>query len=106
VDAPAGAGGGDQADQFASQRGLGRPTGAPQLDQRWVGTGQPTDAEDQVKSLVTEVFADQLAACVPVVDEALADPDAWHGLGTVCDMPAVDRGLTAAFPTAFPDAVD
>lgn len=61
-------------------------------------------------SLVTEVFADQLAACVAVVDDALVDPDPWHGFRTViekvCAMHVADRGFTAAFLTAFPDAID
>ncbi|MGW5861572.1 TetR/AcrR family transcriptional regulator [Streptomyces sp. NPDC055239] len=61
-------------------------------------------------SLVTEVFADQFAACVAVVDHALADPDPWRGFRTaiekVCAMHVVDRGFTAAFLTAFPDAID
>jgi AcrR family transcriptional regulator len=62
------------------------------------------------ESLITEVFADQMEACVSVVDDALADPDPWHGFCTViekvCAMQATDRGFTAAFLTAFPDAVD
>ncbi|MFB9678916.1 TetR/AcrR family transcriptional regulator [Streptosporangium vulgare] len=62
------------------------------------------------ESLITEVFADQMEACVSVVDDALADPDPWHGFRTViekvCAMQATDRGFTAAFLTAFPDAVD
>jgi AcrR family transcriptional regulator len=62
------------------------------------------------ESLVTEVFADQFVACVSVVDDALADPDPWHGFCTVvrkvCDMQAVDRGFSVAFVAAFPDAVD
>ncbi|MEU5952360.1 helix-turn-helix domain-containing protein [Streptomyces sp. NPDC047525] len=61
-------------------------------------------------SLVTEVFEDQLGECVAVVDAALADPDPWHGFCTaiekVCAMHVVDRGFTAAFLTAFPDAID
>lgn len=61
-------------------------------------------------SLVTEVFADQLEACVSAVDDALADPDPWHGFRTViekvCAMHVIDRGFTAAFMTAFPDALD
>ncbi|MEU8386020.1 TetR/AcrR family transcriptional regulator [Streptosporangium sp. NPDC048865] len=62
------------------------------------------------ESLITEVFADQLKACVSVVDDALADPDPWHGFRTVveklCAMQVADRGFTAAFLTAFPGAVD
>ncbi|MEV0703662.1 helix-turn-helix domain-containing protein [Saccharopolyspora sp. NPDC050389] len=62
------------------------------------------------QALVTEVFADQFATCVSVVHDALADPDPWHGFRTaiekVCAMQAVDRGFSAAFIAAFPDAVD
>ncbi|MFI6456036.1 TetR/AcrR family transcriptional regulator [Streptosporangium amethystogenes] len=62
------------------------------------------------ESLVTEVFADQFEACVSVLDDALADPDPWRGFCTaiekVCTMQAVDRGFSAAFIAAFPDAVD
>ncbi|AXK31377.1 TetR/AcrR family transcriptional regulator [Streptomyces armeniacus] len=62
------------------------------------------------ESLVTEVFADQLASCAAVVDEALADPDPWRGFCTVvekvCRMQLADRGFTAAFLSEFPDAVD
>ncbi|MEE1802418.1 TetR/AcrR family transcriptional regulator [Streptomyces sp. NPDC101062] len=61
------------------------------------------------ESLVTEVFADQLAACVAVVDDAVADPDPWRGfcavIEKVCAMHAVDRGFSAAFLSAFPGAV-
>ncbi|MET0237082.1 MAG: helix-turn-helix domain-containing protein, partial [Kibdelosporangium sp.] len=62
------------------------------------------------ESLVTEVFADQFSACVSVVDDALADPDPWHGfcavLERVCAMQAADRGFSAAFAAAFPDVID
>lgn len=62
------------------------------------------------QSLVTTVFADQFGECAHVLDEALADPDPWHGLYAgitrICEMQAVDRGFSAAFLAAFPDAVD
>lgn len=58
-------------------------------------------------SLVTEAFAEQLAHCVAVLDEALADPDPWRGFCSVvekvCLMQAADRGFTDAFLTQFPD---
>ncbi|GAA3073300.1 TetR/AcrR family transcriptional regulator [Streptosporangium carneum] len=61
-------------------------------------------------ALVTEAFSEQLAACVAALDEALADPDAWHGfcafIEKVCSMQAADRGFTAAFLSRFPDAID
>ena len=62
------------------------------------------------ESLVTEAFAEQMTTCSTIVEEALADPDPWHGFRTVieevCVMHAMDRGFTAAFITAFPKAVD
>ncbi|WP_055480620.1 TetR/AcrR family transcriptional regulator [Sphaerimonospora mesophila] len=62
------------------------------------------------ESLVKEVFADQFAACSKIVDDALADPDAWRGFRTVIEkvsvMQVADRGFAAAFLTAFPDAID
>jgi AcrR family transcriptional regulator len=61
-------------------------------------------------ALVTEAFAEQLAACVAVLDDALADPDPWRGfcavIEKVCAMQVADRGFTAAFLSEFPEAVD
>ncbi|GAB3003671.1 TetR/AcrR family transcriptional regulator [Saccharothrix stipae] len=61
------------------------------------------------EALVTEVFADQLEACTAEVHRAAEDPDPWRGFCRVvaglCDMQARDRGFSAAFLTAFPDAV-
>lgn len=62
------------------------------------------------EALVTEAFGEQMATCTSIVEQGLADPDPWHGLATVieevCVMHALDRGFTAAFVTAFPQAVD
>ncbi|MEV0390296.1 helix-turn-helix domain-containing protein [Nonomuraea sp. NPDC050643] len=62
------------------------------------------------ESLVTEVFADQMAACGSAVEEALADPDPWRAFQTViekvCAMQVADQGFTEAFLTAFPEAID
>jgi AcrR family transcriptional regulator len=62
------------------------------------------------ESLVTEVFAEQVAACVAAVDDALADPDPWRGFCMVvqkaCTMQALDRGFTAAFLSALPQTAD
>ncbi|MFH9268994.1 TetR/AcrR family transcriptional regulator [Streptomyces sp. NPDC017546] len=58
-------------------------------------------------SLITEAFAEQLAECAGVLDEALEDPDPWRGFCTVlrkvCAMQAADRGFTHAFLSRFPD---
>ncbi|MFI2313442.1 TetR family transcriptional regulator [Streptomyces sp. CB00072] len=57
-------------------------------------------------ALITEAFAEQLAECAGVLDEALEDPDPWHGFCTVfrkiCAMQAADRGFTHAFLSRFP----
>ncbi|MFI7099018.1 TetR/AcrR family transcriptional regulator [Streptomyces sp. NPDC050161] len=62
------------------------------------------------QALVTEAFAEQLRACRAIVDEGCADPDPWHGLCLViekiCELHARDRGLTEAFLSAFPGALD
>ncbi|MEV0280546.1 TetR/AcrR family transcriptional regulator [Streptomyces sp. NPDC050610] len=61
-------------------------------------------------SLVAEAFAEQLARCVAILDEALEDPDPWRGfcsvIEKVCAMQTVDRGFTAAFLSRSPDAVE
>ncbi|MFT7836072.1 helix-turn-helix domain-containing protein [Saccharothrix sp. BKS2] len=61
------------------------------------------------EALVTAVFADQFASCTSVVHDALEDPDPWRGfcvvVGELCAMQAVDRGFSAAFLAAFPDAL-
>lgn len=62
------------------------------------------------ETLVNEAFAEEMGACRAVVDEGLADPDPWHGLclliEKICALHARNRGFTAAFMAAFPDAVD
>ncbi|MGW6273938.1 TetR/AcrR family transcriptional regulator [Streptomyces sp. NPDC055060] len=56
--------------------------------------------------LVREVFADQLSSCTAALDEALKDPDPWHGfchvIEKICALQAAERGFTAAFLDAFP----
>ncbi|SRR6266545_4000180 len=60
--------------------------------------------------LVAAVFACKMGAYADAVDQALAEPDPWHGfcgyLERVCQMQADDRGfadvLTLTFPTARP----
>lgn len=62
------------------------------------------------ESLVVAAFAEQLAACTAIVERGMADPDPWRGFRTVveelCVMHALDRGFTAAFLSAFPNAID
>jgi AcrR family transcriptional regulator len=61
-------------------------------------------------ALVTAAFTEQLAQCVAALDDALQDPDPWHGLCSllekVCAMQAADRGFAGAFLAQFPDALD
>ncbi|WP_410606638.1 TetR/AcrR family transcriptional regulator [Amycolatopsis sp. lyj-109] len=58
------------------------------------------------EQLFAEAFAERLRACYAVVDDGLADPDAWRGLRTVIErlgeLYARDRGTTAALLSAFP----
>ena len=58
--------------------------------------------------LVAAAFADKMTAYTQAIDQALTDPDPWHGFCTyiqrICQMQADDRGfadvLTMTFPTA------
>ena len=58
--------------------------------------------------LVAAAFADKMDTYDAAIDDALADPDPWHGFCTyierICSMQADDRGfadvLTMTFPTA------
>jgi AcrR family transcriptional regulator len=60
--------------------------------------------------LFAEAFAERLRACYAIVDDGLADADAWRGLRTVIErlgeLYARDRGTTAALVSAFPGALD
>lgn len=62
------------------------------------------------ESLVTEAFTDHMHACRAIVDEGLADPDAWHGfcvaVEQLCELLARDHGFSAAFMAAFPRSMD
>ncbi|MDH2426591.1 helix-turn-helix domain containing protein [Sphaerisporangium sp. TRM90804] len=99
----------DAARETFSELGLGVPmseiarragVGAATLYRRF-----PTK-----EALVTEAFADQVAACAAVVHDAARDPDPWRGFCTVierlCAMHAHDRAFTAAFLSAYPDNLD
>jgi len=61
-------------------------------------------------TLAQELYLDQSRACRAIVDEGIADPDPWHGFSVmierVFDLHARDLGFTAAFMSAFPDAMD
>lgn len=61
-------------------------------------------------SLVSAVFAEQLAHCEAVLAQAVADEDPWRGLvrllTTVTTMQARSRGFSAALVTRYPGALD
>ena len=60
--------------------------------------------------LVTEALAEKMRACHAIIDEGLAEPDPWRGFCLViektCELHARDRGFTAAFMSAYPNAID
>ncbi|SDQ13858.1 TetR/AcrR family transcriptional regulator [Quadrisphaera sp. DSM 44207] len=62
------------------------------------------------EALITEVFTEQVTACVSVVLDASRDPDPWRGFCAavegLCALDAADRGFTGAFLSAFPGRVD
>jgi AcrR family transcriptional regulator len=58
------------------------------------------------ESLVAEVLADQFAACVSVVDEALANPDPWRGFCTVIEKMCARHVSDRAFSAAVPGVID
>src|ERR1700678_575151 len=62
------------------------------------------------QTLVAEAFKGQVGACHGIVAEGVADPDPWRGfrrvIEKICELHARDRGFTAAFISAFPNAMD
>jgi AcrR family transcriptional regulator len=58
--------------------------------------------------LVTAVFAEKMKAYADAVEEALTDPDPWHGfcayVERACAMQAADRGFTDVLTVTFPSA--
>ncbi len=58
--------------------------------------------------LITATFAGKMAAYADAIDDALADPDPWHGfcayVDRVCAMQADDRGFTDVLTVTFPTA--
>ncbi|WP_225440244.1 TetR/AcrR family transcriptional regulator [Amycolatopsis eburnea] len=61
-------------------------------------------------ALVIEVFAEQIARCQVVLDDAVDDPDPWHGfcrlIEFTCAEQLKDRGLTEAFLALFAGEID
>jgi AcrR family transcriptional regulator len=60
------------------------------------------------EELITCVFASKMTAYAQAIEQALADPDPWHGFCTyieqVCAMQAEDHGFTAVLTLTFPTA--
>jgi AcrR family transcriptional regulator len=60
--------------------------------------------------LVTAAFTDRMAACRALLERGLADPDPWRGFRTAVEevsvLHALDQGFSAAFLSAYPQAVD
>jgi AcrR family transcriptional regulator len=58
--------------------------------------------------LIGAVFADKMTAYASAIDDALADPDPWHGfccyIERVCQMQADDRGFADVLIMTFPTA--
>ncbi|MFD9700382.1 TetR/AcrR family transcriptional regulator [Lentzea sp. NPDC059081] len=57
------------------------------------------------EALMAEVFAEQRAHCEALLEDAVADPDAWNGfrrlLELMCAEQLEDRGFTEAFLSSF-----
>ncbi|MCD9587502.1 TetR/AcrR family transcriptional regulator [Streptomyces sp. 8ZJF_21] len=58
------------------------------------------------EALVAEVFSDEFTACAAIVDDALADDDAWRAfrriIETVCASQTQDREFNDALLSSFP----
>lgn len=61
------------------------------------------------EALLAEAFAEQMASCSEILEEALAADDPWRGLGLVIEktmtMHALDRGFARAFTSRLPEAI-
>ncbi|MCQ8187417.1 TetR/AcrR family transcriptional regulator [Streptomyces rugosispiralis] len=59
------------------------------------------------EALVTEVFSDEFTACATIVDDALADDDAWRAfrriIETVCASQTRDKEFNDALLSSFSD---
>ncbi|HZL64037.1 MAG TPA: helix-turn-helix domain-containing protein [Thermoleophilia bacterium] len=60
------------------------------------------------EDLIASVFAEKMNAYASAIEDALADPDPWHGfcayVERVCAMQANDRGFTEVLTLTFPTA--
>lgn len=62
------------------------------------------------EALLSEAFAEQMATCAALVEEALSADDPWDGFSVlvekVMEMHALDRGFARAFTSRLPEAAD
>lgn len=60
------------------------------------------------EDLITSVFAEKMSAYARAIEDALGDPDPWHGfcayIERVCAMQAEDHGFTDVLTLTFPTA--
>ncbi len=60
------------------------------------------------EDLIAATFAEKMTAYADAIEQAKADPDAWHGFCTyiekVCEMQAADHGFTYVLTMTFPTA--
>jgi AcrR family transcriptional regulator len=60
------------------------------------------------EDLIAAVFVDTMDGYIAITDEALRDPDPWHGfisyIHEVCRLQASDRGFAVVLSSAFPTA--
>ncbi len=75
-----------------------------------VGPATPYRHFPTKEMLVTDAFTEEKHTCRAILDEGLADPHPWHGfclvLERLCALHARNRGFTAAFMSAYPNAMD
>lgn len=60
------------------------------------------------EDLIAAAFADKMTIYADAIEQAMTDPDAWHGFCTyverVCEMQAADHGFTNVLTMTFPAA--
>lgn len=99
----------DAARQLLSERGFEVPMSAI-ARRAGVGTATLFRRFPDRRSLVVEVFAEQIAQCEAVLDDAVADPDPWRGfcrlVEFVCATQIDDHGFTEAFLASFASEID
>jgi len=95
------------ARQVFAEQGLGAPMNEVARRAR-VGIATLYRRFPTREELITTVFAEKMSAYAAAIEDALADPDPWHGfcayIECVCGMQADDRGFTEVLTLTFPTA--